>query len=154
MAIGLGAVVLGLGSCSSSSTIDVAKVCHAGVTRAVLDLTAGAVVPATMTRTRTGPRVERLYFDICRTFVTAAGDPNSGGPINCPAARADPGTVVVEFTAGRRTVDRLDIVPTGCETMHSTRLGTLRETDVDAFRSAFALVEHGFGVSNSDIHGR
>jgi hypothetical protein len=38
--------------------------------------------------------------------------------------------------------------------MHSTRLGTMRETNVDAFRSVSASVEHGFGVSDTDIYGR
>ena len=145
---------MGLGSCSTTPKVDVARVCHAGVTRAELTLTAGQVVPATMTRTLTGPDAERLYFGICRTFVTAPGDPDSQGPINCPAGSIDPGTVVVEFSAGQRTVDRLDIVPSGCETMHSTRLGTLRQTNVDAFRSVFASVEHGFGMTDTDIYGR
>ena len=152
--IGLGAVVVGLGSCTATPKVDVAKMCHVGVTRARLTLTAGEVVPETMTRTRTGERAARLYFGICRTFVTAPGDPNGQGVIVCPAASSDPGTVVAQFTVGQRTVDRLDIVPTGCETMHSTRLGTLRETNVDAFRSVFESVEHGFGVSTADISGR
>jgi hypothetical protein len=154
VAIGLGVVVSGLGACSSSPKADVAKICHVGVTRAQLELTAGQVVPGAMTRTRTGLRAARSYLDVCRAFVTAPGDPNGQGAVVCPEDSNDPGTVVVEFFAGRRTVDRLDIVPTGCETMHSTRLGTMRETNVDAFRSVSASVEHGFGVSDTDIYGR
>ncbi len=148
-------VVLGVSvtaACSGDAKVDVTKLCRRGIVSAKLELTRGNVVPASMTRSLRGTKAANLYVKVCRALVTAPPSPN--GPVHCPDDRFDPGTVRIEFRDTQRVFDSVRLVPTGCQTIRSTRLGSLGQTESPQFENAVKSIVHAFGLSRSAIYGR